>query len=181
MLLIAGKSEQSEELTWGSHNNKSFMEIVEAVYEKDKKILDSVLLVREVDYIDFQRPIKNIIKGDIVYLYPFGLCVNFVEYDPNKDFSLTIFRDAVNDYDYARMFVFVTDPAMLTYSSIDQQSHQGTKLFGLKSVHKTIYDVEVVIKDSDNPAERDSCSMTSFADCLEEQTSNFFSQVALIE
>ena len=73
--------------------------------------------------------------------------------------------------------VFVTVPAMLTYSSIHQQSHQGTKIFGLRKGYSTFYDVEVHIKDSDNPSERDVCSLSSYSDCVDQQTNDIFSEV----
>ena len=81
------------------------------------------------------------------------------------------------NYTFEDMSLFITDPAMLTASSFDYQSHKGIQLFGLKKHHRTIYEVEVVIKDSDNPAERDSCSLASYTDCIEQQTQLIFSEV----
>ena len=62
-------------------------------------------------------------------MYHFGLCKNFDEYDPNKELILRILDK--HNQSYEDIFVFITDPAMITYSSIDHQSHQGTR-HGLK-------------------------------------------------
>ena len=172
-LLYTGIPEQTEELSWGSHINKSFLQVIEAVYEKDKTLIDSHLL--ETSNI-FHGNSYNLKNGNTLFIYPYGICMNFVEYDPTKEFNFEIFDG--NNYTYENMIVFINDPAMLTHSSFDQQSHQGTKIFGLKRGY-VIYDVEVGIKDSNNPSERDSCSLTSYADCVDEQTLDFFSEVLL--
>ena len=165
LILFTGKSTQSEELTWGSHVNKSFTEAIEAVYAKDKVIIDKYTSDENLD--------RKFVKS--VFIYPFGICANFVEYDPDKDFTLRIRYD--KKFTFEDMFVFITDPAMLTHSSIDQQSHQGREIFGLKKGHYTILNVEVVIKDSDNPTERDSCSLSPYEDCLDQQTIDIFAEV----
>ena len=78
-----------------------------------------------------------------------------------------------NNYTYENMLVFITDPAMLTYSSIDLQSHEGTKLFGLKKGYYSIYDVEVSVKDSNNPTERHTCDTSSYSECVDQQIISF--------
>ena len=114
--------EKSEKLSWGSHINNSFMDIIEAVYGNDKTTFDS-------DSYAIQPPMKYV-SGKVVFIYPYGLCVHYARYDPCREFTL-LFLPGYN-YTYENMFLFVTDPAMLTYSSIDQLSHQGMKIFGLK-------------------------------------------------
>ena len=172
-----------EELTWGIHVNKIFLEIIEAVYVKDKKLLDLHSRVYNPDN-------DHIVTGRIVFMYPFGVCANFEKYDPDKEFMLQI-DDNVNawvslNHTHENMLVFITDPAMLTFSSIDLQSHQGNQMLGLKKYHsiydlkkdyETIYDVEVELKDSDNPAEEHSCSQSSYADCLDNEINEIFSKV----
>ena len=164
--LITGNSKKSEELTWGSHVNKSFLQIIDTVYQKDKDLLESQIMIS----LD-----PSSVSGNTFFMYPFGICVNYVDYNPEKEFSVPLFND--NYYEFENIFVFITDPAMLTYSSIDQLSHQGTKIFGLKVGYSTFYDVEVEIKDFDNPSERDSCSLSSYADCVDKNTQEIFSKV----
>ena len=103
--------------------NKSFSQLIQAVYQNDKICIDQ--------YINAYHNKDNEmieISGNTVFLYPFGLCVNFGGYHPSKDFILKIWSVAyAHNFTFENMYVFVTDPAMMTYSSIDQQSHQGTK------------------------------------------------------
>ena len=82
-----------------------------------------------------------------------------------------------NNYTYENMLVFISDPGMLTYSSIDMQSHQGREIFGLRQDHNTIYNVEVVMRDLDNPVQRDSCSFSTYAECVDQQIHIFFNEV----
>ena len=80
--------------------------------------------------------------GKIVFIYPFGLCVNFVNYDTDVDFRLKIYNN--HNYSYENMFVHVNDPAMLTCSSIDLQSQKGSIV--LRKGYFTYYDIAVVLK-----------------------------------
>ena len=144
------------------------MQIIEAVLNKDKVLLDS--------HIHVFNPYPKRLSGKAMLLSPFGLCVNFVDYDADEDFRLQIYGKKYN-YLTEEMFVFVTDPAMLTYSSIDQESHQGTQIIGIENNTYNIYNVEVVMKDSDNPVERHLCSDLSYSDCVDQQTHDFFFQV----
>ena len=143
------------------------------MYENDKKFLDAYLEAIEGAYVN---TLGMKISGQTVFMYPLGLCTNFVNYNASKGFTLS-FR-IMQNYAYENMFVFISDPGMLTHSSIDQLSHQGVKFFGVKKGHNTIYDVEAVIKDRDNPSERDSCSLSSYADCVDQQTKDIFFQVS---
>ena len=68
---------------------------------------------------------------------------------------------------------------MLTYSSFDHKSHQGTSIMGVRHDYYIIYDVEVFMKDSANVAEIDSCSSSSYADCVDQQTHHLFAKVSL--
>ena len=145
------------------------MQVIQAVYEKDKKCLDADVKAYNT---------KEELNGDTVFLYPFGLCVNFIKYDTNKDVKLMIY-DYNKIYSFQNMFVFITDPAMITFSSICQRSHKGTKLFGLKKGFSTFYDVEVEVRDSDNPAERNFCTLSSYSECVDQQTQEIFSEVIL--
>ena len=163
--LFTGLSNQSKDLTWGSHVNKSFNQINQHVFENDTKLLQSGMKAYQKSnhFLDFKT----------VFIFPYGLCAHFLEYDTNKDFFLWVY-DVI---EIESMFVLLTDPAMLTHSNIDQQSHQGIKIFGLEKGYRTIYNVEVVIEDSDNPTERDSCSLDPYEDCVDQQTKNIFFQV----
>jgi len=168
---------KAKELTWGSHVNKSFMDIIQAVYEND--------LMKAYTNMDVFNPFPQTVSGKIVFIYPFGLCFNFKEYNPDQDFLIRIEESLLQGTDYEpkdifeNMLVFITDPAMLTFSSIDQQSHQGNQIFGMKKGRKTFYNVEVCIKDSDNPTERDTCSLTPYSDCVDQQTHQIFTEVIL--
>ena len=117
------------------------------------------------------------LRGVRVFIYPFGLCAHFVDYNPLKDFTLLTLDWMGNNCTYENMLLFITDPAMKTYSSIDLQSHQGTKLFGLKKGYYSIYDVEVSVKDSNNPTERHTCDTRSYSECVDQQTQNIFAEV----
>ena len=107
---------RAKQLTWGSHVNKSFLEIIQTVYENDQ--------MESYTNMDIFNPWPKLVGGNPVFMYPFGLCFNFEEYDPDQDFILRIEDSFVQDI-FEHMLVFITDPAMLTFSSIDQQSHQG--------------------------------------------------------
>ena len=171
ILCSIGISIQSRELTWGSHINKSFIEVIEAAYEKDRQCLDTFQVFHSNQHI------IEFLSGTLDFMYPFGLCSHYVEYDPHKDLEFQILN--TNDYAYESMYIFITDPLMMTHSSIDQQSHQGIQLFGLKKGHNTIYSVEVTVKDLNNPTERDSCSSSSYADCVNQKIQDIFSKVML--
>ena len=64
-------------MTWASHVKKSFMELIEVIYDKDKILLDSIINTHNVS----RKP---------VFVYPFGFCINFDDYDVDKDFSVKI-------------------------------------------------------------------------------------------
>ena len=162
---MIGNASETEELSWGSHLNKSFLDIIEEVYEEDK-IFENIDLV-------------NTGSGNITFIYPFGFCINFEKYDAGKDirFHIESYRNETSGYKYEAMYIFITDPKMMTFSGINLQSHKGTKIFGLKKGQTNIYDVEVVIKDFDNPAERDFCSQSYYTDCVDQQTHDIFSEV----
>ena len=99
-----------------------------------------------------------------------------MDYDPDEDFHLSIHYSG-NNAKFKNILTIISDPAMLTYSGIDRRSHQGTKLLGIKIGYQTLYEVKVVITDSDTPAERDSCSTSSYAVCIDQQTTDIFSKV----
>ena len=158
-------------LTWqGKHANKTFMEIIETVFENDKMLIDWNLKVKNL---------RNSLNGNTVFIYPYGICVNFVEYNPEKEFIIEIEEMLLGTFKYENMLVFITDPEMMTYSSVDLQSHQGNQIFGLKKDRKIIYDVEVLLKDYDNPAEKKFCSLSFHADCVVDQTYEIISKVRL--
>ena len=150
-------------------------------YRKDKLSLDSKIYAFNKDSNIYNSAIMDSgsIKGNTTFLYPFGLCVTFTEYDADKDFHFRLY-DQSNNLNFNNMFVFITDPAMLTFSSIDQQSHQGITLFGLKPKHHSIYNIEIGLKDSNNPSERESCSLSAYADCVDDQTNAIFNKVTII-
>ena len=168
LTFFTGNNSQSENLNWGSHVNKSFMEIAEALHINDKILLETDLFV----YNPYPHKTD---KGEYMYMFPFGFCLNFVHYNPVKDFHISLKNS--NNFSFNDIMVFITDPQMLSYSSIDQQSHHGTKIFGLKRGRETLYDIDVIIKDRDNPTERDSCSQSSYYDCVDNETYAIFSKV----
>ena len=143
------------------------MEVIESVYENDKILLDHV--------IGYQLN-KTQINKKTIYIYPYGLCVHYWDYNPDEDFILSIFSYGTNA-SFTNMFTIISDPALLTYSGIDFKSHQGTQIFRIKRGYHTFYEVKVVVEDFDTPAERDFCSASSYADCVDQQTNEFFSQV----
>ena len=146
--------------------------MIQALYVKNKILLEKHLRVKDSN--NESRIGRN------VFIYPFGLCMNIFDYDPNEQLILTILsRGIKQNFSFEEMFVFITDPAMLTFSSIDLHSHQFTQIIGLKKGHNVIYTIQVELKDYDNPAERNSCSSSSYSDCLEEKYYDLFSKVML--
>ena len=167
---LIGKTKISEDLSWGGHVNKSFSQVIESVYDKDITVASRMY--------SWNPDIDNTVSGKTVFIYPFGLCVNFADYDPDKDFTLKMKGFGfIYTYKYENMFVFITDPAMLTFSGLNLQSHKGTNIFGIKKSYSTIYDVQVVLQDFDNVVERDSCSPSSYAKCVDQQIHDIFSKV----
>ena len=99
------------------------------MYEIDKHLL--------VDLKEDSQTLGN--KNKTVFIYPFGFCINFVDYDTAQDFRLVIMDYSSNysSYSYEAMKLFINDPAMLTYFSIDQQSHQGKHLYSRSEITST--------------------------------------------
>ena len=144
--------------------------MIEEVYEKDK-----------VKFFTYNGQPSSVVIHDKVFIFPFGLCFNIVDYDPNEDITLSYPMDITTiNVKFEYIYVFVTDPTMLSFSGLDLQSHKGTHIFGMKRNHKVIHNVQVVIKDFDNPVEREFCSLTSYADCVDDNIHTFFSEVSAI-
>ena len=171
LIVLLGNALPSEQLTWGSHINLTFDQLSTIVYQKDLYVFTGL---DDIKNATSPKVNKN---GKIVFIFPFGICIHFVGYNATEDILIRIKKNILQNNIYENIYVFITDPAMLTYSGIDQQSHQGTKLLGLKAGYYSSYDVEVTVKDYDNPTERHLCSMSNYADCVDQQVDEFFAEV----
>ena len=116
------------------------------------------------------------------FIHPFGICVNILEYQPQKEIVLTIPDEIANvtTNELENFEIFITDPSKLTYSGVNLKSHVGDRIHGIKVRHSTIYNVQVTMKDFNNPEESGSCSqynLSSYAKCVDNQTHDIISKV----
>ena len=74
--------------SWGSHVNKSFVEVIEAVYKKDSTLLKQISNTQ--DLVAYNG-LSSVSSDKTFFMYPIGPCINFDEYDAEKEFSLMIF------------------------------------------------------------------------------------------
>ena len=75
----------------------------------------------------------------------------------DQDFNIYIRYNSSINASFENMFTLITDPAMLIYSGVDRKSHQRNQIFRIKEGYRAFYEVKVDLKDSDTPAERESC------------------------
>ena len=113
------------------------------------------------------------------FIHPFGICINILEYQPQKEIVLTI-PDEITNVTLDDFEIFITDPSMMTYSGVKLHSHLGDRIHGIRMRHSTIYNVQVTMKDFNNPEESGSCSqynLSSYAKCVDNQTHDIISKV----
>ena len=152
----------TDEISWGSHVNKTFWQAVKVVFKEDLKIIKTLLDL-----------------GNSVFIHPFGLCLQITDYDPSKEFVIKI-RKTISKI--KKMQVFITCSRRMTFSNIHLASHQGSLIADFKKGYTRKYSIQVVMKDLDNPKERDSCTdyrLSSYSDCIDFQTQNIISKVNL--
>ncbi len=78
--------------------------------------------------------------------------------------------------------VYITDPGMATYFSIDLMSHVGTQP-KLKPDEKSTYDVRMKMEDTRNPGQENLCQQSpdySFEDCVDEYIQTDLTEVQVL-
>ena len=107
-------------------------------------------------------------KTDQSFIYPIGICQNFAY---SREVELTLIYDTLpQDFWNIQFDIFITDPRKSTFFSLDFYSQKGLKI-GFQNA-KLYYDIETVVRDLDNPADRDECDPyqdSSFSECVEHQ------------
>ena len=125
------------------------------------------------------KPVKGTNTGII---YPLGVCKSY-EFEQ----TMTLNQIAKNTSNFK---VYITDPGMATYFSIDLMSHIGTQP-KLKQGKKSSYDVRIRMEDQRKPGQEHVCDESpnySFSDCVDEYiqkdlikvTFNYFRKCAII-
>ena len=78
---------------------------------------------------------------------------------------------------YPNSVVYLTDPGMLTHSSIDISSHTGDKVL-CDIGNMCTYEISIIVTDLKHPGYLDTCSdEASYKRCVEEQTKNIYHKV----
>ena len=76
--------------------------------------------------------------------------------------------------------VYITDPGMATYFSIDLMSHVGPQP---KPDEKSTYDVRMKMEDTRNPGQENLCQQSpdySFEDCVDEYIQTDLTEVQVL-
>ena len=186
---FSGNSMDSDEISWGSHSNKTFMETIEAIFRNDNQFINTVL--REKDefyyYEEYEDENTKELNSELVeeeenikkvFIPTFGLCLQILQQRIDHEVSLTFRADEFLEIDNVR--AFVTDPGRSSYSSINFQSHIGTDIIHFKKGYTRKYTVQVTLKDVENPKEKHLCTRTnlySFRECVEVSTQEMILKV----
>ena len=115
--------------------------------------------------------IPKSLKNTSKFFFPHGLCQAVTTYEISQ----------INSFMwmglYPNVVGYLTDPEMLTYSSIDIRSQSGDKIacnFG----RVCTYEVSIIVTDLRHPVSPDTCSdEISYNGCIEEQTKNIHHEV----
>ena len=92
-------------------------------------------------------------------------------------FDMSEIRRLVLTGSYPNSVVYLTDPGLLTHSSIDLSSQSGDKVVcDIGSI--CTYEISIIVTDLRHPVSPDTCSdEPSYKRCVEEQTKNIFHEV----
>ena len=115
----------------------------------------------------------QILKDTLKFLFPHGVCKVVTTYD------MTQIKAYQWIGSYSDVVGYLTDPEMLTHSSIDISSQSGDRIacnFGSICT----YEVSIIVTDLRHPVIPDTCSdETSYDRCVEEQTKNIYYEVII--
>ena len=91
-------------------------------------------------------------------------------------YEMTEIRRLVLNGSYPNAVVYLTDPGMLTHSSIDLSSHTGDKIeCDFRSI--CTFEISIIVTDL-RSVSPDTCSdETSYKRCVEEQTKDIYNEV----
>ena len=179
----------SDEISWGSHSNKSFMETIEIIFRNDSQFINTVFTEENQYYYYDEYEDKNNKKAisdfigeedniEKVFIPTFGLCLQILQQRIDHEVSLTFRADEFLEIDNVQ--AFVTDPGRSSYSSINFQSHIGTDIIHFKKGYSRKYSVQVTLKDMENPKEKHLCTSTdlySLRECVDASTHDMILKV----
>ena len=166
--MIVGHRSNYNDISFGGYENKTAMEILQESYADDFKFGEKLLY----GSAPFDTPIS--LNNTSEFIFPLGVCQIVHTYE------MTEFKRLVFQGLYPHAEVYLTDPGIITHSSIDLSSHTGDKIAcGIDSL--CTYEISIIITDLRHPVDTDTCSdETSFNRCVEEQTKNIFHEVKYI-
>jgi hypothetical protein len=75
--IAEGDARGSEEISFGGHRNITFKEVIEKVLKESSKFIEHTIDLMK------NRAGKSVVK----LIYPFGLCLQMIEYE-TEDFNL---------------------------------------------------------------------------------------------
>ena len=104
------------------------------------------------------------------FLFPHGVC------QIDDTYEMTEIRKLFLDGSYPNTVVYLTDPGMLTHSSIDLSSQSGD-MITCDSQSVCTYEISIIVTDL-STVSPDTCSdKISYNKCVEEQTKDIFHEV----
>ena len=111
------------------------------------------------------------LKDTLKFLFPHEVCKVVTTYDMTQINSFQ-WRGSYSD-----VVGYLTDPEMLTHSSIDIRSQPGDKI-ACKFGSICTYEISIIITDLKHPVLSDTCSdEISYNRCVEEQTKKITNEV----
>ena len=162
--LIVGQRSNSADISFG-HDDKTHQDILMEAYADDVKYGGK--LVYHSSLLGTSKSFKNSYE----FLFPHGVCQ--MDYAIDTTHVIRIFWPG----SYPNVVAYLTDPGMLTHSSIDLNSQVGDKMtcnFG----NICTYEISIMVTELRHPVIPDTCSdETSYDKCVEEQTKNIYDKV----
>ena len=103
-------------------------------------------------------------------MFPLGIC------QIDDTYEMTEIRRLFLNGSYPNTVVYLTDPGMLTHSSIDLSSQKGDKIT-CDAGSVCTYEISIIVTDLRSVSPGTCSDETSYKRCVEEQTKNIYHEV----